>query len=1287
MHRVCYSLLFLGLILSGSNQAFAQTERLTLEIPAPIAPVEVKEGEVFRLPSATTLVEIDGQWVSIFRWIISAADTNRITAHLTNPQWKPVGQRSIELPSYSQINVHSQQEWQGLRVVLLDLFPWKKSGDQIEVLIGGRLEVTIQHYPDELSGEFPQLLQEGTPIVNKTFVQTQKSPKPALQKGDFYQVPASGTWLRIPISQDGTYGITGNYLAAAGISLGELHTDDIQLFAPYHLGRPMPDRVGAPLENNLIELALHVRDDGDGLLNESDDIVFYAQGPRGFDLDNNNLRFIQNPYANEAYVWLFISDDPAVIPAQRMEYGADFNPSGTGMSTGRYKHHHEVDSFNGFHSGPIWHQTAIQRGSSFSTILDVPNLNSEMPASLKAYLRGGNDRGTHLVSLLLNQIPLLVSSSWPAHRDCTMTPNPTLVIDALNVGQNVITIKNDIRPFDPQEEVWLDWIELAYGINLVADEDFLTFMIEPDENPVNVQLAEFTSQPVVLDITDPTNPIWQRVQDIDGQWTFSLLGGGSARRFVAATDARIMAPGNPTLFSDLTFSDLRNTTSQADYIIITDPILLDAAEGLAAIHNQEVHADLRLTTVITTVEEIYEEFSGGMTDPIAIRTFLRWTYENWEQPTPRLVALLGDGDYDYRNLSGLSNNLVPTIQVDGTSEISSRTVDDRFVYLDSFYVSSPLPDMGIGRIAVSSPDEGEVFIEAVRNYMVNPEPGSWRQRILLAADDPARPNNNETYFITQTEAYARLLPPYLQVAKLYLTEYPEVLDPATNSVIKPDATADLIRFVNQGVSLINYVGHGSSTQWAQEQLLKLDRDRALLHPGNRLAVWFAGTCTWGRFDQLQTPSMSEVLTSTSDMAAIAVISAVRAVYSGENFSFIRDLFTQTFPGRLPSNRRIGEILQLTKKGNTADEKFHLFGDPALLIGFPRNPLTVNPVQPDTLVVLDAASFSGSINNETLKTGECLATVLDAPRWVTRQYQAEDGAYHTISYLLPGARIFEGSVSINTDGTFNGQFIVPKDISYDTTEAASLIAHGWATNQDLLYEEIGFRDDLIIGGFIEATPDTVGPLVATYWQDRLLVSNDAIPGGAEIDVQLVDPQGINLTGEIGHSIRLWVDDESTAEVMNSLFQYEMNSYTSGGFPYQIDPNLTGRHEIFIESWDGGNNKTRSKMVFHLELDENLNVAHLYNYPNPFSNQTEFVYTLSVPAKVTITVFTLNGSKVRVFESAGMQDYGFQRLPEYEPWNGRDAFGDPIANGTYLYRFKAETTDGETITEWGKLARIR
>ena len=120
-----------------------------------------------------------------------------------------------------------------------------------------------------------------------------------------------------------------------------------------------------------------------------------------------------------------------------------------------------------------------------------------------------------------------------------------------------------------------------------------------------------------------------------------------------------------------------------------------------------------------------------------------------------------------------------------------------------------------------------------------------------------------------------------------------------------------------------------------------------------------------------------------------------------------------------------------------------------------------------------------------------------------------------------------------------------------------------------------------------------------------------------------------------------------------------------------------------AWDGANNKTQSMMIVHLVLGQEMDVADLFNYPNPFRNFTEFVYTLSLPASITITVYTLNGVKVVTVESMGDQSSGFQRLP----WDGRDHFGDQVANGAYLYRFQAETIDGATLTKWGRLARLR
>ncbi|MBA7643329.1 hypothetical protein ES703_51053 [subsurface metagenome] len=833
--------------------------------------------------------------------------------------------------------------------------------------------------------------------------------------------------------------------------------------------------------------------------------------------------------------------------------------------------------------------------------------------------------------------------------------------------------------------MWLDWVELDYGLDLTADEDALAFLIKPQAEGANVRLADFSSRPIVMDITNPASLVLflgdQQVHQDGSDWLFTPQDLTVARRYLAVTDGKLRTPGSPTLYDKLDFTTLRHQNHQADYIVITADTLLPAARDLATIHAREVRAGLQRDTLVTTVDEIYEEFSGGVANPFAIRAFLRWAYENRPAPADSvLVVLFGDGDYDYRNLSGLSRMLVPTIQVDGSSEISSRTVDDAFVYLDSIPVSSPLPDMGIGRITVLTLEEATAAVEAVRTYMVNPEPGPWRQRVLLAADDPQRPNDRETSFIIESDGYARMLPPYLQLEKIYLTEYAAVRDPATNTVVKPDATADLISSVNQGVTLINYVGHGSATQWAQEQLLVMDRDQVLLHPGKRMAVWFAGTCTWGRFDQLQTSSMSEVLTTGGDSVAIAVISAVRAVYASANFRFIKDLFAETFPGREPSPLRIGQILQRVKMGSLSDEKFHLFGDPALLIAFPRNSLTLNTITPDTLKVLGTASYSGTTAGGAVTAGECLVTVLDAPRRVRRTYQTKSGSIDTIAYTLPGAPIFRGAVTVAAD-TFQGRFIIPKDISYSYSDSAAIIAYAWSDQQGSLLEQIGYRNDLIIRG-TEDIQDNTGPLITIYQDSRPVVSGDVLTEEAQVEVELKDPLGINLTGEVGHAVRVWVDDESAAQVMDPLFLYKCDSYTTGGFPYQFDPDLSGRHEFSVEAWDGANNKAITTLTLHLTLDEELDVSDLFNFPNPFSDDTEFVYTLSVPADVTITIYTLNGVKVKILEDFTGQA-GFQRLW----WGGRDEFGDQIANGAYLYHFRAATLDDQAVTRWGRLARLR
>ena len=1258
----------------------AVIERLVLEVNHPQARVEIVDDTFYRLSTATTSVTLEGKLVDIYRWTLSARDTSRVTVRLVDAQWEPVGTAPAAFLPRPLLRVHSPQVWGQLRVVVLDLLPWRISNDRLEVLKAGAVELSIRQDPGD-----PGVATEGvrfgsTPVANSMAVPAGRRRQPSLQRATAARSVA-GTWLKIPLTEDGLYHLTVNYLSAAGLAVDALDPARLRLLAPAQLGRPMSNRVGTPREENLVELAIQVRDGGDGRLDDGDDILFYGQGPRGFDLVDGNLAFVQHPYTNEAYVWLHIPTDPDIPDGLRMAQGRTYATSENVITTGRSRYHHEIDAFNGFDSGPEWYQTPLSKGTSLSIPLITPQLRSADSTFLELRIRGGAG-GSHRVELSLNQALLIVSSRWSAHNTILLAPAPSLVAGAIVAGDNLITLTNVSTYIGGEEDVWLDWAELDYGLDLVATDDGLTFLMTPQE-PGDIALAGFSNQPVVVDITDPARPVIQQLQSAGVLWQFTPTDLAVSRRYVAATQARLSTPGAPASFQDLDFATLRRPDRRADYIIITHPSLLSAAEDLAKIHSEEVRPEWRLRTLVTTVDKIYQEFSGGVADPFAIRAFLRYAYENWQSPAPRLVALFGDGDFDYRNISGRSTILVPTIQVDGRDEIDSRSADDRFVYLDSTYVETPLPDMGIGRIAAATLEEAMAAVNAVRSYLVDPEPGAWRQRVLLAADDPVRPNDRETSFVIDTEFLSDRIPTFLQLDKIYLTEYAQIIDPATNTVIKPDATSDLIRRINQGVALINYIGHGSSTQWAQERLLKMERDRSLLITGRRLPIWYAGTCTWGRFDQLETPSMSEVLTASLDIGGIAVISATRAVYSSRNTAFVKRLFNQTFPGKKPSLLRMGEIFQGSKLGEATDEKFHLFGDPALFMAFPREPLTLNAVTSgtsDTLKVLGTATYSGTTDAGGLISGETLVTVLDAPRRVTRTYRSKDGTFYPISYTLPGAPIFRGAATLS-NGSFQGQFVIPKDINY-SGNPASLIAYSWSDEHGILLEQIGARSDLLILGTEPDTLDSTGPLVTVFYEGRPVVSGDALPEGAEVEVELKDPLGINLMAAVGHAIRLWVDDESAAETMDPLFRYDTDSHTTGRFAYVFDPALTGRHELNLVAWDGANNKTQTVIIVHLVLDREMDVADLFNYPNPFQNFTDFVYTLSLPAQVTITVYTLNGVKVVTLESMGDQS-GFQRLP----WDGRDYFGDQIANGAYLYRFQAEAIDGATITRWGRLARLR
>lgn len=74
----------------------------------------------------------------------------------------------------------------------------------------------------------------------------------------------------------------------------------------------------------------------------------------------------------------------------------------------------------------------------------------------------------------------------------------------------------------------------------------------------------------------------------------------------------------------------------------------------------------------------------------------------------------------------------------------------------------------------------------------------------------------------------------------------------------------------------------------------------------------------------------------------------------------------------------------------------------------------------------------------------------------------------------------------------------------------------------------------------------------------------------------------------------------------------------------------------------------------------------NYPNPFNGSTSIRFAVPTKSRVTLSVYNTVGQKI-----ADLVDAEEAAGHHTVAWNGRDAAGQPVASGVYLYRLRSTT----------------
>jgi uncharacterized repeat protein (TIGR01451 family) len=504
--------------------------------------------------------------------------------------------------------------------------------------------------------------------------------------------------------------------------------------------------------------------------------------------------------------------------------------------------------------------------------------------------------------------------------DVAVTVNGTAVGDVVFSGQGIGNLTVNLPPgvlqpgsntvtFTAQNGEYdtslVDFVRITYPRRYIADSGYLKFTGRAGDEVV---ADGFNTSPVVLDITDPANPVELTPQvtaangkyEVAVQVPFTTTNPAQPQRhtLLAVAQDRIASaagvwPNHP--------SHWHSAQPGADIAMVTYGEFASALQPLVT-----AHANEGKSSAVVPVIDLYDEFNFGERTPFAIKQFLQSATQNWKTP-PSFLLLSGRASLDPRNYLGFGNlDLVPTRIVQTTSLMTAS--DDWF----SDFNNTGMPTIATGRLPVSTLTEAATVIDKIATYEAQSTNGPWTSNALMVAD-----NSDTENFTQDSQTVQARLPSNMQVTDVFVS-----------MVGTTAARGDIITAINSGQALVNYLGHGSEEQWSGSDIFD-ENTVGTLTNGSELPVFLIMDCLNGFFQDVYAQPLGVTLMLASNGGAVGVLAS----------SGLNQAPPQTDLDALVVRNAVGV------KGNTMGEAivkaksyiadpdvrrtFNLFGDPAM----------------------------------------------------------------------------------------------------------------------------------------------------------------------------------------------------------------------------------------------------------------------------------------------------------------------------------------------------------------------
>lgn len=1109
-----------------------------------------------------------------------------------------------------------------------------------------------------------------------------------------HSVLASGNWFKIAVNAPGVYKLDIPFLQTLGLNVNGQSASSIRIYG--NGGRMLPENPASPRTDDLAEVAVWAEDGGDGQLNGNDYLLFWSEGPHHWtpDAASKSFSHVKNLYSDQAFYFITVGGMGLRIQSQPASPAPNTN-----IRFFNERYAYELDSVNLLSSGKDWYGIDFADGGGKSLrqqfSFHLPGITAA-PATLKARCISRSFGSGSRFGFTVNGNAVF-SMNMPA------VPTGTYDLFAQSVGgegsfspaQENFSLSIDYAPGSANAQGWLDWFEFHGTASLTMQgRGQLLFRDWSSVGPGNT--GEF-----LIDQADASTSVWEvsnaaqpvRMNaSVSAQVCRFTNGCQQLKEYVAFVPSRVMTP---IAAGRIPNQDL-HAGDPVNMLIVTAPSLQAQAKRLADWHQQKDGISSR----IITTDQLYNEFSCGIPDPVALRDMVKMYYDRSSGDPlkrPQYLLLMGAASFDYKNRISNNTNLVPAWESQVSLEpLGTYTSDDFFGFLDDGDdIASPgthLLDIGIGRIPASNEQEAAQIVDKIFAYASPKAFGSWRNELTFAADDEdGNLHLQDAESITQTAAATS---PLFNIGKIYLDAYPQ--ESGASGARYPAVNQAISSRMLSGNLIWNYTGHGSYRRLADEVVLDQDIVNSFNNP-DKLPLFITGTCDFGPFDNPLVSSLGENLLLRSKTGAIALMTTTRLVQSFSN-RIMNENYLSTALQNQPdgSYRRLGEAVKLAKNQvyTTSSDvinnrKFTLLGDPAMRLAFPEFNISTTQINgkaigavPDTLKALNEYTVSGQVTDKLGNllsdyNGTVYPIIFDKPQ--PQQTKGNDPGSPVTSFPNQQNMLFRGKAQV-TNGQFSFKFVVPRDINYQ-----------YGNGKMSYYAENGVTDaggafkGFIVGGSGAGSGDKDGPSIRAWLNDEKFVSGGISNAKPLLLAKLADSSGINIMGTgIGHDLVAILDnDQKQTFVLNQFYESESDNYRRGIVKFQLPPMEPGSHTLTLRAWDAVNNSNEARLEFRVVNDADLVLEHVLNYPNPFTTNTQFWFSHNHPGEelaVTVQVYTVSGKLVKTLKRTIFSTGN--RSSEVN-WDGRDEYGSKIGRGVYIYSLRVKTPDGKTAYKLEKL----